>query len=121
MDFLRSQNVDTSFARSKSWEEFATPDAPRMDFVITVCDQAAGQACPIWPGQPISAHWGVRDPAAYMHSAEEAREVIREAFRVLLNRINQLVSLPIEKLDRASLQSNVRAIGKAAETENAKR
>jgi arsenate reductase len=108
--FLEQQGIDTSSARSKSWNEFASPDAPRMDFVITVCDQAAGEVCPIWPGQPVSAHWGVEDPARYMDRPEEARKVIREVFHLLRNRIMQLINLPIDKLERSSLQSKLREI-----------
>jgi arsenate reductase len=81
-----------------------------MDFVITVCDQAAGEVCPIWPGQPVSAHWGVEDPARYMDRPEEARKVIREVFHLLRNRIMQLINLPIDKLERSSLQSKLREI-----------
>jgi arsenate reductase len=110
VEFLEQKGIDASAARSKSWDEFATPDAPRMDFVITVCDQAAGEMCPIWPGRPVSAHWGVEDPARYMDRPEEARKVIREVFHLLRNRIMQLVNLPIDKLERSSLQSKLREI-----------
>ena len=113
-EFLDEMGIAYTGARSKSWDEFARPDAPRMDFVITVCDQAAGEVCPIWPGQPISAHWGVEDPAIYMDDPEKARKVIRDASRILRNRILLLTGLPMEKLDRISLQSTVRDIGKAS-------
>jgi protein-tyrosine-phosphatase len=113
-EFLDEMGIAYKGARSKSWDEFARPDAPRMDFVITVCDQAAGEVCPIWPGQPISAHWGVEDPALHMDDPEKARKVIRYASRILRNRILLLTELPVEKLDRMSLQSKMRDIGKAS-------
>lgn len=110
VEFLERKGIDTGAARSKSWDEFASPEAPTMDFVIAVCDQAAGEACPIWPGHPISAHWGVEDPARYADKPEEAKKVIGDAFDILLNRITQLVHLPIDKLERNSLQSKLRDI-----------
>lgn len=114
IEFLSDAGIATTGARSKSWDEFARPGAPKMDFVITVCDQAAGETCPVWPGQPVSAHWGVEDPALNMDDPEKARKVIREASRILRNRILLLTELPVEKLDRMSLQSKVRDIGKAS-------
>jgi arsenate reductase len=112
LEYLERQRMPTAGARSKSWDDFAVPGAPRMDFVITVCDQAAGEVCPIWPGQPISAHWGVEDPARYMDDPARARAVIEDVFRILHRRVQLLVSLPLDKLDRASLQSAARDIGK---------
>ena len=109
--FLESQKLPTLGARSKSWDEFARPGAPELDFVITVCDQAAGEACPVWPGQPMTAHWGVDDPARYMDDPEKARQVIRDVFLILQRRISIFVNLPVEKLDRLSLQSKLREIG----------
>lgn len=97
--------------RSKSWDEFAGPDAPTMDFVFTVCDNAAGEVCPIWPGQPITAHWGVPDPAEATGTEAEIGVAFAEAARLLRNRISLLVELPIAKLDRLSLQARVRDIG----------
>jgi arsenate reductase len=98
--------------RSKSWDEFAAPGAPMLDFVFTVCDQAAGEVCPVWPGQPMTAHWGVPDPAAATGSDEQRLHAFREAFRVLENRIKLFVSLPIGKLDKLTLARKLREIGK---------
>lgn len=117
MEFLEAHHIPTGTARSKSWDEFAKPDAPRMDLVVTVCDQAAGEACPFWPGQPALAHWGAPDPAAYMNDLETAKKVIREVFDGMQRRIALLTSLPMEKLDRLSLQREAREI--AARTEPA--
>ncbi len=111
IEFLEEIGLSTKGARSKSWDEFARPGAPKMDFVITVCDQAAGEVCPVWPGQPISAHWGVEDPALYVDAPEKAKRVIEEVSRLLTNRIRLLMELPMDKLDRMSLQSKVREIG----------
>ena len=91
---------DTSNVRSKSWDEFATPEAPRMDFVITVCDQAAGEVCPIWPGRPITAHWGFEDPAAFEGSDDDKRKQFDKVFRQIMNRVSQFVTLPLHVLDR---------------------
>ena len=113
LEFLRENGIAVESPRSKSWDEFARTDAPRMDFIITVCDQAAGEACPIWPGKPIAAHWGVEDPARFMDEPERARLVIRHVFHLLRERIMQLASLPIDKLDRASLEMRLRKIGAA--------
>jgi protein-tyrosine-phosphatase len=110
LEFLRSNGFGTAGARSKSWDEFAAPGAPRMDLIITVCDQAAGETCPVWPGMPAKAHWSAPDPAAYVDDPEQAKRVIREVFQQMQRRIALLMSLPIEKLDRMSLQSEARAI-----------
>jgi len=112
LEYLERQHLPTEGARSKSWDEFAVAGAPKLDFVITVCDQAAGEVCPIWPGQPITAHWGVEDPAAYVNDPEKARRVIQEVFRILHRRIQLFVSLPVAKLDRLSLQAATRDIAK---------
>jgi arsenate reductase (thioredoxin) len=96
--------------RSKSWDEFAAPGAPPIDFVITVCDSAAGEICPIWPGHPVTAHWGVPDPAQVEGSDEVRRAAYRDAFATLRRRIELLVSLPVEKLDRLAREREVRAI-----------
>ena len=101
--------------RSKPWEEFAVAGAPQLDFVITVCDNAAGEICPIWPGQPISAHWGIPDPAAATGTEAEIAVAFREAARQLRNRIDLLLALPMAKLDRMSLQRGVRDIGDTAD------
>lgn len=102
---------DTSNLRSKSWDEFATPDAPRMDFVVTVCDQAAGEVCPIWPGSPLTAHWGFEDPAAFDGTDEQKRKVLDKVFRQILGRVSQFVNLPLHVLDRNAIQQEMRAIG----------
>lgn len=101
-------------ARSKSWDEFAVAGAPVMDFVFTVCDSAAGEVCPIWPGQPMTAHWGVEDPAAFEGSEAEKRAVFARAFRYLRNRIELFVSLPLASIDRMALQRRIDAIGRTA-------
>ncbi len=113
LEYLAANRMPTSELRSKSWDEFARESAPRMDFVITVCDNAAGEVCPIWPGQPVTAHWGVPDPAAVVGSDHDRRKAISEASRVLLNRIRIFVSLPLDRLDRLSLQNRLQEIGKA--------
>jgi arsenate reductase len=102
---------DTSHLRSKSWDEFATPDAPQMDFVITVCDQAAGEVCPIWPGKPITAHWGFEDPAAFEGTDDQKRKVFDKVFRQIMNRVSQFVNLPLHVLDHNTIQHEMRAIG----------
>jgi arsenate reductase len=99
--------------RSKSWDEFAQPGAPHMDFIITVCDNAAGEICPVWPGQPISAHWGFEDPAAATGSLEERRRVFEHVFRQIKTRVERLLNLPLETMDKTSLQKEMRAIGDA--------
>lgn len=106
-----SLDYDTAGLRSKSWDEFGAPDAPQMDFVITVCDQAAGEVCPIWPGKPIIAHWGFEDPAAFVGSDEEKRAVFTKVYRQILTRVSQFVNLPLHVLDRNAAQNEVRAIG----------
>ncbi|GAB2899826.1 arsenate reductase ArsC [Paralcaligenes sp. KSB-10] len=102
---------DVSNLRSKSWGEFAAPDAPKMDFVITVCDQAAGETCPIWPGAPMTAHWGFEDPAAFEGSDEEKRKFFNKVFRQIMARVSQFVNLPLHVLDRNAIQKEMRAIG----------
>ncbi|PXW24880.1 arsenate reductase ArsC [Paraburkholderia caballeronis] len=105
---------DTSALRSKSWDEFATPDAPRMDFVITVCDQAAGETCPFWPGAPLTAHWGFEDPAAFDGSDDDRRKVFDKVFRQIMSRVQQFVNLPLHVLDHNAIQREMRAIGERA-------
>ncbi|GAB7523121.1 arsenate reductase ArsC [Paraburkholderia sp. 2C] len=102
---------DTSNLRSKSWDEFATPDAPQMDFVITVCDRAAGEVCPVWPGKPITAHWGFDDPAAFAGSDDDKREVFDKVFRQIMSRVSQFVNLPLHVLDHHTIQHRMRSIG----------
>lgn len=99
--------------RSKAWDEFAAPGAPPLDFVFTVCDNAAGEVCPIWPGQPMSAHWGLPDPAAVTGNDAEIAAAFNETYRMLSNRISLFTALPIGEIDRMSLQSQLGAIGKA--------
>ena len=111
LEFLENQQISTVGLRSKSWDEFAQPNAPQLDFVITVCDQAAGEQCPFWPGQPVTAHWGMPDPAAVTGSEEAIRRAFAETARVLKRRIELLASLPIEKLDQLSLTQQLREIG----------
>ncbi len=98
--------------RSKSWDEFAAPGAPGMDFVFTVCDSAAGEACPIWPGQPMTAHWGIEDPAAVEGGDIDKERAFAEAFRFMRNRIAAFVALPMKSLDEMSLQNRLRDIGR---------
>ncbi len=112
LDLLRKLHFDVSGLRSKSWNEFAGPDAPKLDFVFTVCDNAANETCPVWPGQPMTAHWGVPDPAAAAGNAAEVRLAFADALRMLTNRINIFVSLPLRSLDELSLQNRLRAIGR---------
>ena len=99
--------------RSKSWDEFARAEAPPLDFVFTVCDDAAGEACPVWPGQPLTAHWGVPDPAAFVGPADQRRWVFRRVYLMLERRIELFAALSIESLDRLALQTRLREIGKA--------
>ncbi len=112
LDLLRKTHFDVGGMRSKSWLEFAQPGAPKLDFVFTVCDDAAGETCPVWPGQPMTAHWGVPDPAAATGSEAEVRFAFADTLRMLTNRINIFVSLPLAKLDRLSLQKKLEEIGK---------
>ena len=105
-------HYSTEGLRSKSWNEFAQVDAPKMDFVITVCDNAAGEVCPVWPGQPISAHWGFEDPAAVEGSDEEKRKAFEKIFRQILTRVQLFVNLPMGILDQSSLKQELKNIGK---------
>jgi arsenate reductase (thioredoxin) len=112
LDLLRKLNYDVSGFRSKSWNEFARPDAPKLDFVFTVCDNAAAEACPVWPGQPMTAHWGIPDPALATGTDAETHFAFADVFRMLNNRISIFVSLPIRSLDKLALQAHLDAIGK---------
>lgn len=114
LELLGRHRISTEGLRSKNWDEFARPGAPKMDFVFTVCDNAAGEVCPIWPGQPISAHWGVEDPAAVEGAHDEKRRAFVKAFTELSARINLLMNLPIEKLNRLVLKERLDEIGKSA-------
>ena len=109
---LGKLNYKTDFARSKNWEEFAEPGAPEMHFVFTVCDQAAAEACPVWPGQPMTAHWGVPDPAAATGTEAEIHLAFSEAYRMLERRISVFVSLPLTSIDRLALQKKLKDIGR---------
>lgn len=112
LDLLNRLHMPVAGARSKSWDEFADPGAPHLDFVVTVCDNAAGEVCPVWPGQPITSHWGVPDPAAVEGSDTEKTQAFREAFRVLENRIKIFASLPLASLDRLKIKDEMDEIGK---------
>jgi protein-tyrosine-phosphatase len=111
LELLAKHRIDTAALRSKSWHEFAAHGAPALHFVFTVCDNAAGETCPLWPGQPITAHWGVADPAAVRGSDEDKRKAFLRAFTELSTRINLMLALPIDKLDRQALSGKLRAIG----------
>ena len=111
---LEAAHVPAQSARSKPWEEFSRPDAPKLDFVITVCDNAAKEVCPVWPGQPISAHWGVPDPAAFEGSEEEIAKAFRDAFFMLDRRISLFLCLPLASLDRLALKKELDSIGETS-------
>jgi arsenate reductase len=108
---LAAAGLPTAGLRSKSWDEFATPDAPRMDFVFTVCDNAANEVCPFWPGQPMTAHWGIPDPAAVTGTPEEIARAYRDAFTILDRRISLFLDLPLATLQQLSLQNELNQIG----------
>jgi arsenate reductase len=112
LNLLRKLNHDISTLRSKSWDEFATPDAPALDFVFTVCDDAANEICPIWPGQPMSAHWGLPDPAKATGNDAERAFAFDDCFRMLNQRISIFVSLPLKNLSKLSLQHQLDEIGR---------
>ena len=115
IEMIAPTGYDTSKLRSKSWDEFALPDAPKMDFIITVCDNAAGEACPVWPGQPMTAHWGVPDPAAVEGSDTAKALAFADAYRQLSNRISIFVNLPLKSLDAMALKQRLVEIGKTAD------
>jgi arsenate reductase len=112
VQLLRSLGSDMSTQRSKSWSEFAKPGSPLLDFVFTVCDEAAGESCPTWPGQPMTAHWGIPDPAQAQGSEAEIALAFKDAYRMLHQRIGVFVALPIRSLDQLSLQHRLKEIGK---------
>jgi arsenate reductase len=112
LELLKRLGFVTEGLRSKSWDEFASADAPALDFVFTVCDNAANEVCPAWPGQPMTAHWGIPDPAAVEGSEEEITRAFREAFQCLRRRIELFVNLPVKSLDRMSLKNRLDEIGK---------
>ncbi|HET7020644.1 MAG TPA: arsenate reductase ArsC [Xanthobacteraceae bacterium] len=112
IELLQSLGYDTSGFRSKGWKEFAKPGAPSLDFVFTVCDNAAGETCPVWPGQPMTAHWGVPDPAEAEGSTAEIALAFKDAYRMLHQRIGVFTALPIRSLDQLSLQQRLKEIGR---------
>jgi arsenate reductase len=111
LETLRMAGIATDGLRSKAWDEFATPDAPKMDFVFTVCDNAAGETCPVWPGQPMTAHWGIEDPAAVDGTPFQQQAAFNAALRFMRNRITAFMSLPLASIDRMALSSKLRGIG----------
>jgi protein-tyrosine-phosphatase len=112
IELLEKNRLPTEGLRSKGWEEFARPGSPALDFVFTVCDDAAGEVCPVWPGQPMTAHWGIPDPAAVEGSDAEKRRAFFEAYTQLQHRLSIFVNLPVDKLDRLTLQRRLDEIGK---------
>lgn len=112
LEKLQSIDYPRDQVRSKSWDEFAAPDAPKMDFIITVCDNAAGEVCPVWPGQPVSAHWGFEDPAAVHGSDDEKRRAFDRIFRQIMNRVRLFVNLPLETLSQQAIKHELSNIGK---------
>ena len=121
LQLLRNTNYDVSTLRSKSWDEFATKGAPELDFVFTVCDDAANEICPVWPGQPMTAHWGLPDPAAATGSEAEVAVAFADAYRMLSNRIGIFCALPLTSLDKLSLQRKLDDIGRSAVAKSAHR
>ena len=109
---LEASHLPTAGLRSKSWDEFARPGAPPMNFVFTVCDNAANEVCPVWPGQPMTAHWGIRDPAAVKGTEEQVRKAFREAFFLLDRRISLFLNLPLSTMDRLALKKELDDIGR---------
>ena len=115
LDMLAAQNLPVAELRSKSWDEFAAPGAPALDFVFTVCDNAAGEVCPVWPGQPVSAHWGIEDPAAVKGDDAARRHAVHTALQLLNRRISVFINLPFAKLDKMALKQEVDSIGRLRE------
>ena len=113
IELLQKNDLPTEGLRSKSWDEFAQPGAPDLDFIFTVCDSAAGEACPLWPGRPVSAHWGVEDPAAVEGDDDAKRRAFFQAFNRLQQRIQLFLSVPIARLDRAALTQRLKEIGRS--------
>jgi arsenate reductase len=113
LETMRSWGLPTRDLRSKSWDEFAAPGAPPIDFIFTVCDNAAGETCPIWPGKPITAHWGIEDPAAFVGSEEQKRLAFRKAATELRRRIDLFLALPLDKLDAEATRTRLREIGRS--------
>jgi arsenate reductase (thioredoxin) len=115
IELLQKQKIAVDELRSKSWDEFAGPAAPKLDFVFTVCDNAAGEVCPFWPGQPMTAHWGIPDPAAVQGTDEQKRKVFLQAYMQLNTRISQFINLPMNRIDKLTLQAKLDEIGKLRE------
>lgn len=113
IELVQTTGYPISNLRSKSWDEYALPDAPQMDFIITVCDNAAGEVCPYWPGQPVAAHWGFADPAAASGSDEEKRAVFHKIFKQIMARVKPFVSLPISRMEKNTIQHELRKIGES--------
>ena len=111
LDLLQRLGFETAHLRSKPWDEFSAPDAPELDFVITVCDNAAGEVCPIWPGQPMTAHWGLPDPAAVEGSLDQQRQAFLDTFVALKRRIELMLALPLASLDKMALRHELKGIG----------
>ena len=118
LDQLEKSHLPTGELRSKSWDEFAQPSAPKMDFVFTVCDQAASESCPVWPSNPVTAHWGVPDPVAAQGAETERRRAFRAAYLILESRIKLFVALPFDKLDRMAIKRRVDQIGRGIAAES---
>ncbi len=116
---LQEAHLPTENLRSKNWDEFAKPGAPHLDFVFTVCDSAAKEVCPIWPGQPMTAHWGIPDPAAATGTPEQVERAFRDAFMILVRRISLLLCLPLASLDKLAIQKEIDRIGKTSEAQSA--
>ncbi len=114
LELLNSLNYGTNGLRSKSWDEFSRPDAPQMDFIFTVCGNAAGEVCPVWPGRPLSAHWGVRDPASATGSETEIRHEFEETYRILSVRIVKFINLPLDCFDKRSIACKLEKIGRGS-------
>ncbi len=118
LKLIEMAHLPTRDLRSKSWEEFAKPEAPKMDFVFTVCDNAAQEMCPVWPGQPMTAHWGVSDPAAVQGTREQVERGFREAYMILERRISLFLNLPLASLDKLAIQKEINRIGHAGRAAN---
>ncbi len=111
IELLKRQGLEVADLRSKSWDEFAAPGAPRLDFIFTVCDNAAGEVCPVWPGQPMTAHWGIEDPAAVAGSDEDKRRAFSRAFAEMNRRVSLFINLPLAKLDAMAIKRELDRIG----------
>lgn len=113
IEMIKNTQYPLEHLRSKSWDEYAAKDAPQMDFIITVCDNAAGEICPVWPGKPVSAHWGFSDPAAVQGSDQEKRQAFEQIYRQIMTRVRLFVNLPFTTLDRAAIQQKIQSISES--------